>query len=320
MKNVIIASLSILIALFILQRCTTATGKNESQLVDKMRAKRDSALKLLKPVFANENLIITTKEDLIGNWTGYLSFSDTSKGWENVEDEWDLISIRIDSIREDSAFAYSIFRGQAHPLNGKYEELAGVYFFDLKHQTKGPYNGVFQLSISNQKDKMAGLWIPNNAMLQTYDDGFNLRKRVFNYDPINQPIDTTVYIDWNKFKVDSVSYYDEDEKKDIFYEEEMYLATTEKIYAKNASIELLDKAFVENLTKADIFIIRNSIYARHGYAFEYPSLTAFFGEFDWYVPISTDITANLTDIELKNIEILLRYEDYAKEYYDVFGR
>ncbi|MFN6377701.1 MAG: YARHG domain-containing protein [Flavobacteriales bacterium] len=320
MKNVIIASFSILIALFILQRCTTATGKSDSQLVDMMKAKRDSALKLLKPVLANENLIITSKEDLIGNWTGYLSFSDTTKGSDNSEGEWDMICIRIDSISADSAFGCSIYRGQSHPLTGKYEELAGVYFFDLKHQTKGPYNGEYQLSISSQKDNIVGLWIPNNAMLHTYDDGFNLKKRVFKYDPINQPVDTTVYVDWKKFKVDSVSYYDEDEKKDIFYEEEMYLSTTEMIYSKNASIELLDKSFVENLTKADIFIIRNSIYARHGYAFEYPSLTAFFGEFDWYVPISTDITASLTDIELKNIEILLRYEDYAKEYYDAFGR
>jgi hypothetical protein len=40
----------------------------------------------------------------------------------------------------------------------------------------------------------------------------------------------------------------------------------------------------------------------------------------WYVPVRTSIEHELSDTEIKNIELLLRYEEHAKEFYDVFGR
>lgn len=320
MKTLIITTLSLALSLIILQRCTTATGKSNEVLLDKMKIQRDAALKLLKPVEANDQLVVTKKEDLIGAWTGYLSYADTSMVIESEFDEWDMITIHIDSIVGAKSYGHSIFRGKASMLSGSFEELSGVYFFDFNPLEKDKYNGNYKLSISQQKDQMAGIWKPSNIKIDAFDGEFKLKKRIFNYDPANQTLEETLYVDWSKYKTDSLSYFDEDLGKDVFYEDELYLATTEKVYEKNASTELLKKDFVENLTKADIFILRNSIYARHGYAFEYPSLTSFFGQFDWYVPLSNDISASLTDIELKNIELLMRYEEYAKEYYDVFGR
>jgi hypothetical protein len=47
------------------------------------------------------------------------------------------------------------------------------------------------------------------------------------------------------------------------------------------------------------------------------------GEFDhedWYVPVSTDVRNDLTAIEKKNEALIKRYEKYAAEYYDDFGR
>ena len=41
---------------------------------------------------------------------------------------------------------------------------------------------------------------------------------------------------------------------------------------------------------------------------------------EWYMPVSTNITNDLTDIEKQNIELLKRYEKHAVKYYDSFGR
>ena len=41
---------------------------------------------------------------------------------------------------------------------------------------------------------------------------------------------------------------------------------------------------------------------------------------DWYVPNTVDIRGFLTDIEKKNIEMIKRYEKYADEYGDEYGR
>ena len=99
-----------------------------------------------------------------------------------------------------------------------------------------------------------------------------------------------------------------------------FASATDKIYKINASNTLLKKSDVENLKKGDLTIIRNTIYARHGYSFKNRPLRVFFDAQSWYIPIHTDIKKEFTDIEKKNIQLLLRYEKNAIEYYDYFGR
>jgi len=72
--------------------------------------------------------------------------------------------------------------------------------------------------------------------------------------------------------------------------------------------------------KGDLEVIRNGIYARHGYSFQNRRNRYMFEQVDWYIPVSIDIRTELTDIEKKNIELLKRYEAYAETYYDDFGR
>jgi hypothetical protein len=38
------------------------------------------------------------------------------------------------------------------------------------------------------------------------------------------------------------------------------------------------------------------------------------------MPVSTDIRADLTEIERQNVELIKRYEEHAARYYDYFGR
>lgn len=86
------------------------------------------------------------------------------------------------------------------------------------------------------------------------------------------------------------------------------------------SQRLLKPADVENLMKEDLEFMRNEIFARHGYCFSKRHLRQQFEMEEWYVPNTVDIKGFLTDIEKKNIEMIKRYEKYADEYGDEYGR
>ena len=89
----------------------------------------------------------------------------------------------------------------------------------------------------------------------------------------------------------------------------------------NASTDILSNQDIENLNKGELEILRNMIYARHGYSFKNRKMRYFFDSWiDWYIPVSTDIRAKLTDLEKKNIDLIKRYEQHAERYYDYFGR
>jgi hypothetical protein len=87
-----------------------------------------------------------------------------------------------------------------------------------------------------------------------------------------------------------------------------------------SSQRLLKPADVENMMKEDLEFMRNEIFARHGYCFNKKHLRQQFEMEDWYVPNTVDIKGFLTDIEKKNIEMIKRYEKYADEYGDEYGR
>jgi hypothetical protein len=87
-----------------------------------------------------------------------------------------------------------------------------------------------------------------------------------------------------------------------------------------ASMRLLKTADVENLGKDDLEFMRNEIFARHGYCFNKKNLRQQFENESWYVPNTVDIKGYLTDIEKKNIALIKRYEKYAEDYGDEYGR
>ncbi|MEL6657602.1 MAG: YARHG domain-containing protein [Bacteroidota bacterium] len=87
-----------------------------------------------------------------------------------------------------------------------------------------------------------------------------------------------------------------------------------------ASQRLLTEEEVWNHTSDDLRLMRNEIYARHGYSFKIKDMRYHFEAQDWYMPITTDIRETLTDIEAENIALIYQYETYYEEYYDDFGR
>ena len=87
-----------------------------------------------------------------------------------------------------------------------------------------------------------------------------------------------------------------------------------------ASQRLLKAGDVENMMREDLEFMRNEIFARHGFCFNKKHLRQQFEMEDWYVPNTVDIKGFLTDIEKKNIALIKRYEKYADEYGDEYGR
>jgi hypothetical protein len=88
----------------------------------------------------------------------------------------------------------------------------------------------------------------------------------------------------------------------------------------DASTRYLQVPDVENLLPEEIEMIRNEIYARHGYSFTNLKIRRIFDAKDWYMPMGVDIREQLTELEAHNIDLLYNYEEYYDEYYNSFGR
>lgn len=87
-----------------------------------------------------------------------------------------------------------------------------------------------------------------------------------------------------------------------------------------ASTRALKTVDVENMRPEDLRIMRNEIYARHGYTFRLTDMREYFDRQDWYMPISMNVSTQLTNLESKNEALIKKYEAYANEQYDAFGR
>ncbi len=79
-----------------------------------------------------------------------------------------------------------------------------------------------------------------------------------------------------------------------------------------ASLKILDSTYIESLSKHELKIMRNEIYARYNYRFkEGGKLKKYFEEQNWYTSSAarySSVQHMLTWIELKNIELIKRIE------------
>lgn len=265
---------------------------------------------------ANSNLIVNNKKDLLGFWVGMfepdippVNRPEISVGMRTAYDYVNKITVSIDSLGTDSVYGHTIVAGNFRPFRGTYTSSTIEYSFKTYEPGNDQYDGTFNFKISKGDSQISGNW---NAYkkLEISKRKYTLQKKVFRYNP-NQKV-SNVYIDWEKKK--PAKNYSE------YIPTEEAPSNTPSSYEINASEKRLSKEDLENLSKGDLYIIRNAIYARHGYSFKKRQLRTFFDNQDWYMPVHVDIKKDLTDIEKKNIQLLLTYEKHAEEYYDTFGR
>jgi len=79
------------------------------------------------------------------------------------------------------------------------------------------------------------------------------------------------------------------------------------LYPQSSS-RLLTSSDLSNLTKRDLKIMRNEVFARHGYIFKTFDMRHYFSQQNWYRPIYNDVTDQLSDIEKNNVELIKSYE------------
>ena len=75
-----------------------------------------------------------------------------------------------------------------------------------------------------------------------------------------------------------------------------------------ASEHLLTPSDLQYLSKEDLKIMRNEIFARHGYIFQTEAMKTYFQNQSWYTPRYSNVNSWLTNIEQKNIALIKRYE------------
>ena len=271
----------------------------------------------------NNSLVVNSKEDLLGYWVGDFKADISEEKTDSIyqEKNYNLlnrkITFSIDEIKGDSIFGHSITAGNISQFKGLVYQNESEFVIKADEFKKSKYDGLFEMNISKNDSLLIGNWVAYNPKeLKVATRKYQLQKKIFKYNP-NNKVDE-IFINDDKFN--TLKYKDTIDCEVVENEFEEYFTNTEKLYEKNASIDELTSDFVSNLSKADIFILRNSIFARHGFAFRDKQLRMYFEQFDWYMPVFGDVKDELTEVEKRNIDLLLRYEQNAEEYYDTFGR
>ncbi|MBQ7976190.1 MAG: YARHG domain-containing protein [Clostridia bacterium] len=106
---------------------------------------------------------------------------------------------------------------------------------------------------------------------------------------------------------------------DVYYGQPVYSITKISSYAADAYIlpqsseKILTEADLAGLTKTQLELARNEIFARHGRVFKRQELQRYFESKTWYKKSSsynyTNDYLNLSDTELKNAKFILAYEN-----------
>ncbi|SEJ01551.1 YARHG domain-containing protein [Myroides marinus] len=269
--------------------------------------------------------IISDFDKKYGLWSGDFEADVVNHENSGVYSSLNIFTIVVQSIKGKKVEGYSVSAGNVRPFIGEVVETtaAGQYIV-VKEPGDHKYDGVFKFTISPDKSSIKGNWYSNRKDLPVISRKFDIKKKDFNYDP-------TVML---KPYIEEVDGYEEestmvdwinDREKIIKYDGGEYVtsvnrAASEEIYRINASTKKLSEKELKNLHKLDLEIIRNTIYARHGYTFANRGARQFFNYVDWYIPLYNNVENELTDVEKSNIKLIKRLEKYAEDYYQQYGR
>lgn len=348
MKNLV------LLSILFLGACTSAIKDSKSEK-DEPASESVELVGEYRPE-PTENLVVHSKEDLIGYWVGWFVPDLTKEQRQKLsEQEYypsrNKINISIDRFQGDSVYGHSVVANNNRPFKGIMMTSGMSYSFDVVEPGDDKHDGHFLFQIDKRDSVIRGNWTAYNPRLRVPKRSFGLSKKIFVYNPSlelefwytddskhpnHDSINLVYFLDGRSFDVALRDYmaYGEDEFADMNEEEKLnqldkilmemneyeVYTVSDKFDDFNSSKDILTVQFVSELSKADIYIMRNSIYARHGYSFKKQDLRNYFDNQDWYIPVHANIATDLTEIEKQNIKLLLSFEEHAEEYYDQFGR
>lgn len=245
-------------------------------------------------------------ENQQGAYGYYVGMFEAEEFKENKKPSYsNKINIAIENIDGDKIKGHSVIAGNKRPFSGKVLIDKGIYVVTAQEPGDDKYDGEFWFKLNPETNTIEGDWTANDKKLSVTKRKYNLNKKVFTYNKdlkLEQSVLQEAFYD---------TYDDEQGTFEI---------PTEQSIIINASNTELTSKDVENLYKGDLEIIRNAIYARHGYTFKYRRMRYIFDKISWYIPLKLEVKDDLTALEKKNIDLLKRYENHSEAYYDAYGR
>ena len=257
------------------------------------------------------------RTDLYGSWVGDFIVLERDTTRPEKETYSNKINIIIKKITESTVIGQSVVAGNNRPLTGKMTITKNTVHFILKEPGDDKNDGIFDFEIKNDT-LLTGIWTANNPKKEVTKRKFELLKKEFKYDPNVMLPDTDMYVDYENPKKEKIT--DLESEEPMTYVENVYRAASESILTINSSTKKLKESDIKNLKKIDLEILRNTIFARHGFSFKTKTVRQFFDSVEWYIPVSTNVDDQLTSVEKENIVLLKRFEKYAEDNYDSFGR
>lgn len=259
-----------------------------------------------------------THTELYGNYVG--DFEEGREEHEIPDGEYAdavKVSINLTRITEAGAEGRSVVRGNDRPMKGTLTKAGDTYKFVMDEPGTEKHDGRFNFIIKG--DSLIGAWESYDPTVKGPKKKFALVKTPFQYNANLMLPQDWEYVDWEKSKNVPELYTNDDGTVDTIVNQ-FYRAASKAVYTVNASKQKLKESQLKNLKKLDLEIIRNTIFARHGYAFKSRGVRQFFDGVNWYIPVSSNVEADLSPVEKENIALLKRFEKYAEDNYDTFGR
>lgn len=298
-----------LISLFTvtLVSCKKETKTTDS-LKDSLTAKKDS---VVTPEIHKEYYGI-----YMGDFAGK-GMITPEEGEEYEGDIYKRISLKINRITKDSVYGQSIVDGNQRPFRGVFNEATKSFILDEPGNDKT--DGRFEVKLNN--DSLTGNWNAfNKSAVKAPTKKLKLIKKEFSYNPNFMLDENTDLIDWENPKEFTEKYTDEETGKTETYQASKNRIASDAVFKINASKQKLTEKDLKNLRKLDLEIIKNSVFARHGYSFKKATYRNFFEQTDWYIPVSNNVDKDLSPMEKENVALLNRFIKYAEDKYDSFGR
>jgi hypothetical protein len=258
-------------------------------------------------------VVSAADQKLLGFWVGDFIADEYKENTEFVN--INKLNIALKNIIGDSVTAQSIVAGNNRMMKGKIIRGSNSISFELSEPGNEKYDGKFTFDLVN--DTLKGFWEAYDQTLPVTKRSFKLTKRTFVY-RANLMLPENDYYD--EYSAQQKKITDTIDGQEESYTQDYYRAASESVYKINSSTQRLTEAELKNLKKLDLEILRNTIYARHGLSFKKKGYRQFFDFVDWYVPVSDNVEADLTAIEKANVKLLKRFEKYAVDNYDTFGR
>lgn len=180
-----------------------------------------------------------------------------------------------------------VFKGQ-FSVSGPLEDTRTGQRLGLGYDVHSPYPNTIIDLVFKQNDLYPGTMYQNFAISEIQIVGHRLNSS------------------------QETSYSNEDEEDYCEGDDYLYLFSNPGYW----SSKKVDENDLTYYTKDMLEIIRNSIFARHGYKFKRKDLLDYFSQFEWYKPYQDDMTIvskSLSSIEQYNVEFIKNQEMKMKQ-------